>query len=157
MAGSISGRTLPRESGGSSCWISCTNTILPGARPVATCRTLRRRNGRANRTHIGRTYSELCRQTVWRDSAVRGDWMFDYDSVRWKRLARMVMRRDGYMCQLSKRYGAGANILVQKNTYTGVIHYQEFHLLISLFINKSKILVKFWANRDNPILIIFIV
>ena len=31
--------------------------------------------------------------------------MFDYDSVRWKRLARMVMRRDGYMCQLSKRYG----------------------------------------------------
>ena len=31
--------------------------------------------------------------------------MFDYDSVRWKRLARMVMRRDGYMCQLAKRYG----------------------------------------------------
>ena len=31
--------------------------------------------------------------------------MFDYDSLRWKRLARAVMRRDNYMCQLSKRYG----------------------------------------------------
>lgn len=31
--------------------------------------------------------------------------VFDYNSLKWKRLARMVMRRDGYMCQLSKRYG----------------------------------------------------
>lgn len=31
--------------------------------------------------------------------------MFDYESPRWKRLARAVMRRDCYMCQLSKRYG----------------------------------------------------
>lgn len=31
--------------------------------------------------------------------------MFDYNSLKWKRTARMVMRRDGYMCQLSKRYG----------------------------------------------------
>ena len=31
--------------------------------------------------------------------------MFNYNSLKWKRLARMVMRRDGYMCQLSKRYG----------------------------------------------------
>ena len=45
--------------------------------------------------------------------------MFDYKSAKWKRIAHMVMRRDGYMCQLAKRYGAGANILVQKNTYVG--------------------------------------
>ena len=31
--------------------------------------------------------------------------MFDYESPRWKRLARAVMRRAGYVCQLSKRYG----------------------------------------------------
>ena len=36
--------------------------------------------------------------------AIIGD-MFDYNSTKWKRLARAVMRRDGYMCQLSKRYG----------------------------------------------------
>lgn len=37
-----------------------------------------------------------------------GQWrldVFDYNSLKWKRTARMVMRRDGYMCQLSKRYG----------------------------------------------------
>ena len=31
--------------------------------------------------------------------------MFDYNSVKWKRLAHAIMRRDNYMCQLSKRYG----------------------------------------------------
>lgn len=32
-------------------------------------------------------------------------YMFNYNSNKWKHLARAVMRRDGYMCQLSKRYG----------------------------------------------------
>lgn len=31
--------------------------------------------------------------------------MFDYKSMRWERLRAQVMRRDGYRCQLSKRYG----------------------------------------------------
>lgn len=31
--------------------------------------------------------------------------VFNYNSLKWKHTARMVMRRDGYMCQLSKRYG----------------------------------------------------
>ena len=31
--------------------------------------------------------------------------MFDYKARRWKRLRAQVMRRDGYRCQLSKRYG----------------------------------------------------
>ena len=31
--------------------------------------------------------------------------MFDYNTSKWKRLARAIMRRDNYMCQLSKRYG----------------------------------------------------
>ena len=33
------------------------------------------------------------------------DDVFDYNSLKWKHTARVVMRRDGYMCQLSKRYG----------------------------------------------------
>ena len=31
--------------------------------------------------------------------------MFDYKASRWERLRAQVMRRDGYRCQLSKRYG----------------------------------------------------
>lgn len=31
--------------------------------------------------------------------------MFDYKARRWERLRAQVMRRDGYRCQLSKRYG----------------------------------------------------
>ena len=41
--------------------------------------------------------------------------MFNYNSNKWKRLARAVMRRDGYMCQLSKRYG--------KNVPAEVVHH----------------------------------
>lgn len=29
----------------------------------------------------------------------------DYKSKRWKRIRERVLRRDGYMCQISKRYG----------------------------------------------------
>ena len=31
--------------------------------------------------------------------------MFDYKGKRWRDLAARAMRRDGYKCQLSKRYG----------------------------------------------------
>jgi 5-methylcytosine-specific restriction endonuclease McrA len=31
--------------------------------------------------------------------------MFDYKARRWERLRAQVMRRDGYRCQLSKRFG----------------------------------------------------
>lgn len=31
--------------------------------------------------------------------------MFDYKAKRWERLRAQVMRRDGYRCQLSKRFG----------------------------------------------------
>lgn len=30
---------------------------------------------------------------------------FDYKSSAWLRLSKSIMRRDGYKCQLSKRYG----------------------------------------------------
>lgn len=31
--------------------------------------------------------------------------MFDYTSGKWRAKSRKIMRRDGYQCQLSKRYG----------------------------------------------------
>lgn len=43
--------------------------------------------------------------------------MFDYNSNKWKRLARAVMRRDGYMCQLSKRYGKSVPAEVVHHIY----------------------------------------
>ena len=43
--------------------------------------------------------------------------MFDYNSVKWKRLAHAIMRRDNYMCQLSKRYGKRAPAEVVHHIY----------------------------------------
>lgn len=51
--------------------------------------------------------------------------MFDYESQRWKRLARAVMRRDGYMCQLSKRYGKRVPAEVVHHIYP-VDEYPEY-------------------------------
>lgn len=40
---------------------------------------------------------------------------FDYKSKRWKHIAKAVMRRDGYICQISKRYG--------KNIPAEIVHH----------------------------------
>lgn len=34
-----------------------------------------------------------------------GEPIMDYKSKRWKRLRERILRRDDYMCQVSKRYG----------------------------------------------------
>ena len=41
--------------------------------------------------------------------------MFDYKSAKWERIKSFVLRRDGYKCQLSKRYG--------KNIPAEVVHH----------------------------------
>lgn len=51
--------------------------------------------------------------------------MFDYESPRWKRLARAVMRRDGFVCQLSKRYGKSMPAEVVHHIYP-VDEYPEY-------------------------------
>ena len=48
---------------------------------------------------------ENARAGVRQNYSLEGIIMFDYISVKWKRLAHAIMRRDNYMCQLSKRYG----------------------------------------------------
>lgn len=50
---------------------------------------------------------------------------FDYFSPRWKRLATAVMRRDGYKCQLSKRYGKAVPAEVVHHIYP-VDEYPEY-------------------------------
>lgn len=60
-----------------------------------------------------------------RGKGERVENMFDYNSNKWKRLARAVMRRDGYMCQLSKRYGKGVPAEVVHHIYP-VDEYPEY-------------------------------
>lgn len=43
--------------------------------------------------------------------------MFDYNTSKWKRLACAIMRRDNYMCQLSKRYGKSVPAEVVHHIY----------------------------------------
>jgi len=38
-------------------------------------------------------------------SLPRGVYMDLYETKRWKRKRELILRRDGYQCQLSKRYG----------------------------------------------------
>ena len=56
--------------------------------------------------------------------AIIGD-MFDYNSTKWKRLAHAIMRRDNYMCQLSKRYGKRVPAEVVHHIYP-VDEYPEY-------------------------------
>ena len=41
--------------------------------------------------------------------------MFNYKSKKWKQKQKSIMRRDGYMCQMCKRYG--------KNVQASVVHH----------------------------------
>lgn len=50
---------------------------------------------------------------------------FNYFSPQWKRLATAVMRRDGYKCQLSKRYGKAVPAEVVHHIYP-VDEYPEY-------------------------------
>lgn len=51
--------------------------------------------------------------------------MFNYNNPRWKHLAAKAMRRDGYKCQLSKRYGKQVPAEVVHHIYP-VDEYPEY-------------------------------
>lgn len=42
---------------------------------------------------------------------------FNYDSKRWERLSAAAMRRDGYRCQISRRYGKAVPAEVVHHIY----------------------------------------
>lgn len=45
-----------------------------------------------------------------------------YKTTRWRKLREKIMRRDGYMCQISKRYGKA----VQADTVHHIFPREEF-------------------------------
>lgn len=45
-----------------------------------------------------------------------------YDSRRWRHLRQLILKRDGYQCQLSKRYGK----MIQANTVHHIFPRDEF-------------------------------
>ena len=50
---------------------------------------------------------------------------FNYKSRRWKQLAQRAMWRDGYICQISKRYGKAVSAEVVHHIYP-VEHYPQY-------------------------------
>lgn len=46
----------------------------------------------------------------------------NYKSKRWKRLREKILRRDGYMCQVSKRYGR----MVEANTVHHIFPAEQY-------------------------------
>lgn len=61
----------------------------------------------------------------------------DYTSKRWKALAAKVMKRDGYMCQLSKRYGKAVPAEVVHHIYP-VDEYPEYAYCLWNLISLSR-------------------
>lgn len=61
----------------------------------------------------------------------------DYTSKRWKALSAKAMRRDGYMCQLSKRYGKAVPAEVVHHIYP-VDEYPEYGYCLWNLISLSR-------------------
>ena len=63
--------------------------------------------------------------------------MFNYFGNKWKHLAAKAMRRDGYMCQLSKRYGKAVLAEVVHHIYP-VDEYPEYAYCLWNLISLSR-------------------
>lgn len=63
--------------------------------------------------------------------------LFEYKSEKWKRLAAMAMRRDGYMCQISKRYGKRVPAELVHHIYP-VDEYPEYSYCLWNLISLSR-------------------
>ena len=63
--------------------------------------------------------------------------MFDYKGKRWRDIAARAMRRDGYMCQLSKRYGKQVTAELVHHIYP-VDEYPEYAYCLWNLISLSR-------------------
>ena len=63
--------------------------------------------------------------------------MFDYNGNRWRRLAALAMRRDGYRCQIAARYGRSAPAEVVHHIYP-VDEYPEYAYCLWNLISLSR-------------------
>ena len=50
---------------------------------------------------------------------------FSYDSRKWDHIKSLALRRDGYQCQLSKRYGKAAQAEVEAVSVTDAQHCRD--------------------------------
>ena len=73
---------------------------------------------------------------------------FDYRSKRWKALAGKAMRRDGYMCQLSKRYGKQVSANVVHHIYPAD-EYPEYAYCLWNLISLSRAMHNTLHDRNT--------
>lgn len=62
---------------------------------------------------------------------------FDYKSQKWKKAKSAVLRRDGYKCQLSKRYGKNVPAEIVHHIYP-VDEYPEYAYCLWNLISLSR-------------------
>lgn len=62
---------------------------------------------------------------------------FDYKSQKWKKVKSAVLRRDGYKCQLSKRYGKNVPAEIVHHIYP-VDEYPEYAYCLWNLISLSR-------------------
>lgn len=73
---------------------------------------------------------------------------FSYNGIKWKHLAQMALRRDGYMCQLSKRYGKAVPAEVVHHIYP-VDEYPEYAYCPWNLISLSRAAHNRLHDREN--------
>ena len=74
--------------------------------------------------------------------------MFDYNGNRWRRLAALAMRRDGYRCQIAARYGRSAPAEVVHHIYP-VDEYPEYAYCLWNLISLSRAAHNKLHDREN--------
>ena len=62
---------------------------------------------------------------------------FDYKSQQWRRVSAKAMRRDGYQCQLSRRYGKAVSAELVHHIYP-VDEYPEYGYCLWNLISLSR-------------------
>lgn len=73
---------------------------------------------------------------------------FSYASTKWKRISEKVLRRDGYKCQISKRYGKAVPAEVVHHIYP-VEEYPEYAYCLWNLISLSRAAHNRLHDREN--------
>lgn len=76
---------------------------------------------------------------------------FNYKDKRWLRISAAAMRRDGYMCQLSKRYGKQVQAEVVHHIYPAD-EYPEYAYCLWNLISLSRKMHNTLHDRENDTL-----
>jgi 5-methylcytosine-specific restriction endonuclease McrA len=74
--------------------------------------------------------------------------LLNYDAKRWRKLSAAAMRRDGYQCQLSKRYGKTVQAEVVHHIYPAD-EYPEYAYCLWNLISLSRKMHNALHDREN--------